>query len=95
MLARTDFSGYPTERHVADLLPPAAAMSAEACYEAAASAYIADRCIAIGFDPASQRYYHWAIDGGSRTPCRVGEFWDPELWTTSRYQSQQIIKGGW
>lgn len=76
-------------------LPYADAASGEAYHEAAKDATLAGRCVALAENPATGSFYHWAIAGESLENFHVEEFWDAQLWTTSRYKSQQIIKGGW
>ena len=76
-------------------MPAAEAASAADYYEAAMDAELAGRCVAIGFDPATSRYYHWAVAGESIAELHVREFWDPELWTTARHKAQGLIIPGW
>jgi hypothetical protein len=75
-------------------LPPADREQAERYWHAYDGNEIVGRCVRLGYDDTVVpiRHYHWAI-------CRVGvgdiavqEFWNPEVWTTTRYRS--ALRGG-
>ena len=68
-------------------LPMPAEENAKAYWEAAKDKRIEGRCVCIGEDPTSSRYYHWAIDGTDAGPI-VRDFWDTEPWTTARCRSE-------
>ena len=71
-----------------DELPPPDPAQAERYWLAYDGNVILGRCVRIGYETAvaPTLYYHWGI---SRTPdgeLVVEEFWDSEVWTTTRYR---------
>ena len=55
---------------------------------------ILGRCVRIGFDDRVRptRHYHWAIDADAKSMPVVREFWDTEIWTSTRYRAAQQAK---
>jgi hypothetical protein len=55
---------------------------------------IIGRCVRIGFDDSVRpaRQYHWAIDHDGQHNLLVKDFWDTEIWTTSRYRETNKIR---
>ena len=72
-------------------LPEPGPDSAEAYWTASNENEIQGRCVAIGSNPQTSQFYHWAVrvdDGGD---LDVEEFWSDELWTTARYRQTHGI----
>ena len=68
-------------------LPLPESSQAELYWHACEANQIVGRCVRIGDSPPPVRHYHWAIRGG-RGGLSVDEFWDTEVWTTSRYRGK-------
>lgn len=75
-------------------LPAAESDQAERYWLANEDNDILGRCVRLGRDDTQDppQYYHWAL-GLEGTEVKVQEFWDPEIWTTSRYR--QTSSSGW
>jgi hypothetical protein len=70
-------------------LPPPDPAQAELYWHAYDDNEIHGRCVRLGYDNTSLpiRNYHWAIRRAADGGFAVQEFWNPELWTTTRYRS--------
>jgi hypothetical protein len=73
-------------------LPSPTADNAQLFWNACDEWKVLGRCVRIGFDPRVQpiQHYHWAIDHDGRHDLRVKDFWDTEIWTTSRYRETHV-----
>lgn len=71
-------------------LPAPVARHAAEFWSAAEDNEIIGRCVRLAFDDSTHpiRHYHWAIAPGPDGRGQVEEFWDTELWTTSRYRKK-------
>lgn len=69
-------------------LPSPTADNARLFWAACRTWKVLGRCVRIGFDDSTEpvRHYHWAIDHDGRYNLKVKDFWDTEIWTTSRYR---------
>jgi hypothetical protein len=76
-------------------LPLPAPDNADAFWTACNEWTIIGRCVRIGSDDSDRpiRHYHWAIDRDVRYHNVVREFWDTEIWTTTRYRAEQNLTG--
>jgi hypothetical protein len=72
-----------------DELPPADPAEAERYWHAYDGNEILGRCVRLGYDDTTSpiRHYHWAICHATRGEFAVQEFWNTEVWTTTRYRS--------
>jgi hypothetical protein len=70
-------------------LPPPDPSQAELYWHAYDDNKILGRCVRIGYDDSILpiRHYHWAIYRAADGGFAVHEFWNHELWTTTRYRS--------
>jgi hypothetical protein len=75
-----------------DQLPPPVAENASLYWYACG--YIRGRCVQLGTDQTLTRHYHWAICPGPDGIQMVREFWNSEIWTTSRYRDALRMAGG-
>ena len=75
-------------------LPPPDAAQAESYWRAYDDNEILGRCVLLGYDDRTSpiRHYHWAICRAAAGEFVVQEFWQPEVWTTTRYRS--AFRGG-
>ena len=75
-------------------LPQAAPENARRFWMACRVSEIRGRCVRIGFDDrvSPTRHYHWAIDTDANYRPVVKEFWDTEIWTSTRYRAAQGAK---
>ena len=71
-------------------LPEPVPENAAAFWNASKEWTLLGRCVRLGIDPMSQRHYHWAIDRDQDDHLVVKEFWDTDLWTTSRYREERM-----
>jgi len=67
-------------------LPTPEPERAEYYWTASMENTIYGRCVRLGHDH-SGRHYHWAIRGTDAPEFSVHEFWQPEIWTSSRYST--------
>ena len=73
-------------------LPEPAPENAEIFWNACKEWTILGRCVRLGFDIREPvRHYHWAIDRDPEYHLVVKDFWDTELWTTSRYREKHLV----
>jgi len=70
-------------------LPPPDPEQAEDYWLAYDDNEILGRCVRLGFDDSISptRHYHWAIYQNAEQEFQVQEFWNAEVWTTTRYRS--------
>lgn len=70
-------------------LPPPDPAQAELYWHAYDDNEVLGRCVRLGYDKTILpiRHYHWAICRAADGGFAVQEFWNPELWTTTRYRS--------
>ncbi len=75
-------------------LPPPHPSQAERIWHAFRDNDIDGRCVRLGYNDTVTpiRYYHWAIRSTVSGRYEVHEFWDTELWTTSRYRTSLNIQ---
>ena len=75
-------------------LPPPEPAQAEHYWHAYKHNEILGRCVRLGYDDSILpiRHYHWAICRAANGEFVVQEFWQPEVWTTTRYRS--ALPGG-
>jgi hypothetical protein len=68
-------------------LPPPEPAQVERYWHAYVKNEILGRCVRLGCDDTISpiRHYHWAICRGADGEFAVQEFWNPEVWTTTRY----------
>lgn len=59
-----------------------------------ACGYILGRCVRLGTNETLTRHYHWAICPGPDGSETVQEFWNSEIWTTTRYREALRVAGG-
>lgn len=78
-----------------DELPLPTPEQAALYWFASREADIVGRCVRLGVNDRTSpvRHYHWAICHGADEELRVHEFWDDELWTTTRYQTRLRLAG--
>jgi hypothetical protein len=80
-------------------LPPPHPSQAERIWYAFRNNDLDGRCVRLGYDDTITpvRNYHWAIRFTDKGRYEVHEFWDTELWTTSRYRASRNISepSGW
>jgi hypothetical protein len=71
-------------------LPEPVARHAAEFWFAAEDNDVIGRCVRMALDDSTHpiRHYHWAIAPGPDGKGQVEEFWDTELWTTSRYRKK-------
>jgi hypothetical protein len=76
-------------------LPPPDPAQAELYWRAYNGANILGRCVRIGCDDSILpiRHYHWAIYRAADGGFAVQEFWNHEVWTTTRYRSAFQVYG--
>jgi hypothetical protein len=72
-----------------EFLPPPDPTQAERYWRAYDDNEILGRCVRLGYDNSILpiRNYHWAICCAADGGFAVQEFWNHELWTTTRYRS--------
>jgi len=75
-----------------EMLPLPESSQAEVYWHAYAANEIVGRCVRIAYSPPPIRHYHWAICAGP-AGLTVDEFWDTEVWTTTRYS--QKLASSW
>ena len=75
-----------------DQLPAPVAKNASVYWSA--RGYILGRCVRLGTDETLTRHYHWAICPGPDGIETVQEFWNSEVWTTTRYREALRVAGG-
>ena len=70
-------------------LPPPDPNQAERYWWAYKTNEILGRCVRLGYNNAVLpiRHYHWGICSGDGGEFEVNEFWQSEIWTTSRYRA--------
>jgi hypothetical protein len=71
-----------------DELPSPEPSQAERYWQAHADNDVNGRCVRLGYDDtvSPTRHYHWAICHGPDGELVVEEFWNDEVWTTTRYR---------
>ena len=76
-------------------LPPPDPAQAERYWHACDDNEILGRCVRLGCDDTISpiNHYHWAIYCAADGKFAVQEFWQPEVWTTTRYGS--ALRGAW
>ena len=80
-------------------IPIAVAENAKKYYNNFSSNPIKIRCVKIGYDNLSQKYYHWAINNVNYN-YKFVDFWDTKLWTTEdakkdSYEEKELQKIKW
>jgi hypothetical protein len=76
-------------RILGEKLPPPAPTQAALYWDAWGANNILGRCIRLGCDDRvlPKRHYHWAIRRPGHKEFEVQDFWQTEIWTTTRYRS--------
>lgn len=73
-------------------LPEPGPENAEIFWNACKEWTILGRCVRLGVDIREPvRHYHWAIDRDPEYHLVVKDFWDTELWTTSKYREKHMV----
>jgi hypothetical protein len=73
-------------------LPPPTAPFAHVFGSAFEESEIIGRCIRLGQERHEGPFYHWAIVNGPGAQLTVDEFWDEEIWTTTRYRGRRELR---
>lgn len=73
-----------------DELPGPEPRNAEAYWHAGERNRVIGRCVRLGMDDSRDpvQHYHWGIAPGEDQRGVVEEFWDRELWTSTRYMEK-------
>jgi hypothetical protein len=77
-----------------ELLPKPVAGNAGNFWLASTKGSVLGRCVRIGVDNPMlpKRHYHWAIELDTNRKLVVKDFWDTDLWTTTRFRAEQKAK---
>lgn len=73
-------------------LPPPTAQFAHVFGSAFEESEIIGRCVRLGQERHEGPFYHWAIVNGPGAPLTVHEFWDKDIWTTTRYRGRRELR---
>jgi hypothetical protein len=74
-----------------ETLPRPCRKNASAFWDACDLHGLLGRCVRIGIDDstAPAKNYHWIIDHDESGQLAVSDFWDTDLWTTTRYREHK------
>jgi hypothetical protein len=72
-------------------LPPPTAQFANVYGSAFEESEIIGRCVRLGQATHSGPFYHWAVVKGPGEQLVVHEFWDDEVWTTTRFRGRHEL----
>jgi hypothetical protein len=73
-------------------LPPPTAQFAHVFGGAFEESEIIGRCVRLGQASHDGPFYHWAVMKGLTAELVVHEFWDDEIWTTTRFRGRHELQ---
>jgi hypothetical protein len=73
-------------------LPPPTAQFAHVFGNAFEESEIIGRCVRLGQAAHGGPFYHWAVVKGPTEQLVVHEFWDAEIWTTTRFRGRHELQ---
>ena len=79
-----------------ETLPRPCRKNASAFWDACDLHGLLGRCVRIGIDDSAVpvKNYHWVIDHNVSGQLAVSDFWDTDLWTTTRYREHKGYRDG-